>query len=218
MDRDTREGLIYIGQEPIELDARDLRNAAEAISSLRGREQGDRYFIVQHGPPGKGELIPRHGNAGDTPPDGTLFQLDTRARQPHRLGVSQVTIKPKGGCAHVLEGCDAVFWSESAVEKFLFPYYASKGMWRAAQLLTALSESWYKTRETDPEKIPFAIAHLPDSQYTDLEEGMDLTFFFKERCGCVSAKSLGQVIKDREAGDHGTAGPATQTPAAPDGA
>jgi hypothetical protein len=97
------------------------------------------------------------------------------------------------------EEYDAVFWSEAAVEKFVLPYYASKSKWMAAHLLTTLSEVFYgyvpgptpantilpppeaaplEAQETPADTtgpsanagIPFALAHLPRSDYVGLED------------------------------------------------
>jgi hypothetical protein len=79
---------------------------------------------------------------------------------------------------------DAVFWSESSVEKFLVPYLASKYHWQAAIVLEMLARAWYGgvprllENTTDPrvddtgqglgeeyEGVPFAVGHLPRSEY-----------------------------------------------------
>jgi hypothetical protein len=73
------------------------------------------------------------------------------------------------------------------VEKFVFPYYASKSLWEAAAVLRRLSYHWYGCvpPDTDAEPpaagvvprfgpsddaTPYAVAHTPDSQFTTVKE------------------------------------------------
>jgi hypothetical protein len=188
-------------QEPIVLDARDLRSRAEAYASLRG-PAGDRYFFVQKGPPGQGTLEMRHDPPA--PDEGIVFQLNASAQQPGRPKVIDATITAEGGGAAVdLTKYDAVFWTEAAVEKFVFPYLASKSMWSAAHQLIELSRTWYGfVPDQDPrgrgeEPVPFAIGHIPDSDFETVttEPGHDLDLLFNDG----SVKSLAQVIAERKA-------------------
>jgi hypothetical protein len=171
-------------QEPILLDAQKLRSLAETAASLRG-PRGDRYFFVQTGPPGRGKLDQKH-LPNEPPPDGTVIQLDTSAQQPDRPKVTGACIKAEGK-SFSLDRYDAVFWSEAAVEKFVFPYYASKSMWSAAYHLAELSREWYgfiPGRDTPQEtgSVPFAIGHVPDSEFETIpaEPGHDLHLFFRD--------------------------------------
>ncbi len=212
-ERDEQDVL----QEPIKLDARDLRNRADAYAGLRG-PRGDRYFFVQKGSPGHGDLERQH-KPGEPPPEGTVFQLDTAAQRPDRPEVTNVIIESGGDTTELAHMYDAVFWSESAVEKFVFPYFASKWMWKAADYLTVLSDCWYgrgpcehPTGEED-DSVPFAIAHVPDSDYRAIPDGSNLHLLVRTKEGKVQAHPLADLIAKREERIHGTADPAPQTPA-----
>jgi hypothetical protein len=207
-------------QEPIVLNALDLRNQADAYASLRGPKD-DRYYFVQVGTPGEGSLEMRH----DRPEhgEGIVFQLETSAQQPDRPKVDSVCIKAADRAMELADKYDTVFWSEAAVEKFVFPYLASKSLWRAAIHLQRLSACWYDgcpipTADGTGEEvaIPFAIGHTPDSDFNFLEgSGLDLLFL---RGNTVYALPLATLIAKREGEGHGTADPAPRTPASPDGA
>jgi len=189
-------------QEPIVLDARDLRNRADAYASIRG-PAGDRRFFVQVGEPGEGTLEMRPGEP--VPEEGIVFQLNTAAQQPNRPKVTNATIEAEGK-PFPLNDFDAVFWTESAVEKFVFPYLASKALWSAAHQLTVLSRRWYGFVPDQPpggqgeDPIPFAIGHIPDSDFDTLsnEPGHNLHVLFIEG-DQVRAKSLAQLIAEAKA-------------------
>lgn len=83
-----------------------------------------------------------------------------------------ITVKPIGAHPGGTYAADAVFWSVSAVEKFLVPYYASvygdQGPKMAQAVLNVLlpptgtAEGGEAMVEDD---TPFALAHLPSSEY-----------------------------------------------------
>jgi hypothetical protein len=68
---------------------------------------------------------------------------------------------------------DAAFWSESAVEKFLFPYYASKGSWEADLYAEALRTTFYGAR---PMQAYEAVANHPGGYQvvTDISRSKDV--------------------------------------------
>lgn len=77
-------------------------------------------------------------------------------------------IDPKG-----LYG-DSVFWTQSAVEKFLVPYYASVAGDLAPQRVETVLRLLGNPREIgdlrDPDgPVVYALVHLPQSEYTDLD-------------------------------------------------
>ncbi len=136
--------------------------------------------------------------ACDTPivvqgrPPVTVAQIGVAGDMP----VDLLAIPWGGGMATA----DAVFWSESAVEKFLFPYYASKGSWLADLYTEALRTvfygpralEWYQRAQDDPGEFqdpsgisedslhdlenvledPFGLVHIPKSDY--IPEEVDL--------------------------------------------
>jgi hypothetical protein len=210
---------------PITLNAHELRMLADFAESLRG-SNGDPIYIL---PGDDGGLAWRTG--GDAP-GNTLFTVDTMDVTPGRVKPSAVTIAVAGQVPlQLADQYDAVFWSESAVEKFVLPYYASKSMWDAAAELTALSIAWYgrvpadgdvqvgpvpdpaDAPSTDP--IPVALAHTPDSDWSDLSAGGEFHGLFTDG-GALRAVPLRELhAKLRsEAGAGGAAGPPPQTPAA----
>ena len=76
---------------------------------------------------------------------------------------------------------DAVFWSVSAVEKFLVPYYASvygdKGPEMAKAVLDVLLRGRERALDEVETEEPFAVAHLPSSEYVGEPEAETLTLF-----------------------------------------
>lgn len=174
--------------EQMMIDSVGLREMAEYASSLRGRE-GDPRFLTARLDPATNDYVLE---ALPSPPDDTngvvVVPCNTRQVQPSRPPVVDVKIyvqTQEGGTvvikSHSLDRYDAVFWSEAAVEKFLFPYYASKYQWLAAEVLTVLSRVFYgyvpaladpAAQLRDLGEIPFAMAHLPRSDYVpDDQEG-----------------------------------------------
>jgi hypothetical protein len=60
------------------------------------------------------------------------LRVMTPKRRKERVEVEEVSCKPKGCLSIPLppgEEWDALFWTESAVEKFLYPYYHSQRLW-----------------------------------------------------------------------------------------
>jgi hypothetical protein len=102
----------------------------------------------------------------------------------------------EGSEVDVALGVDALFFSESAVEKFLFPYYASKGGSQGDLYLAALRDVFYGPRlagtpafveenpqdfedasqafvqnvESDSGDVPAGLVHIPKSDYIPEEE------------------------------------------------
>lgn len=111
-------------------------------------------------------------------PADAVFGVETFDVNPDRPPVSSVSIESEGAERELFPDYDAVFWTESAVEKFVLPYYANKSLWEAAKILYRLSYHWYDRPPleipVDPTdrvgsqpltSVPFAVAHTPDSEY-----------------------------------------------------
>lgn len=207
-----------IFKKPLHLDAYALRAVAERASSVRG-PGGNPYFLVDDGD----TLTLTHIPPNTSAPTRTVIVVDTLTRQPHRPPVTYASITSGKHSFRLDETYDSVFWSEAAVEKFVFPYLVSRTLWKAANHLKVLSDSWYhgfRVRNASGAEevvIPFAIGHTPDSDF-NVVEGKDLDFLYLGEDGTVHARSLAELIAEREAADPGTAGPAPRTPASPDGA
>ncbi|HEY0023853.1 MAG TPA: hypothetical protein VGB24_13115 [Longimicrobium sp.] len=120
--------------------------------------------------------------------------------------------KPKGGEP---TPADAVFWSESAVEKFLVPYYASVAGDRAEQAVGKLLNVFNRGRQKRDDVVlddaePFAIAHIPKSEYVTVDgeqpAATGLHVLAVSSSEGVSATPLEQFPpkkKDRERAGHG---------------
>ncbi|HEX8318456.1 hypothetical protein [Longimicrobium sp.] len=120
--------------------------------------------------------------------------------------------KPKGGKP---TAADAVFWSESAVEKFLVPYYASVAGDRAEQVVGKLLNVFNRGRQKRVGVVlddaePFAIAHIPKSEYVTVDgqqpAATGLHVLAVSSSEGVSATPLEQFPpkkRDRERAGHG---------------
>lgn len=190
--------------EPVIQNALQLRHLAEHVSSLRGMAW-NLYAHELDGEP-RIQLAPTVADIEFAPTP--LMELDTRFQAPGRV-VPEVQISAEGEVMS-LASYDAVFWSEAAVEKFVIPYYASKSLWMAAHVLTGLSRLWYGfvpgegSAGESTEPIPFALAHLPTSDYIMLdgqEPGADLHLLYRQPDGSVLPRSLAELLREeREAG------------------
>lgn len=130
-------------------DYHHLRLAAEWASSLREREVG---FAVREG------ALWLEG--ADAPADARPALRIPAATAGRYGAVASLTLTVAGvdePLDLVPYGVDALFWSESAVEKFLVPYYASIAGWQAGRFLTMLFDAW--NGDHGPAQ-PVALAHL----------------------------------------------------------
>jgi len=170
------------------LNAEQLRILSDAASGYRG---GDPFWIIY-----RGDEPPTVVRAA-TPPADAVFCVKTREVE-NRPKPTAVIIDCDGTTRDLAESYDAVFWSEAAVEKFVFPYYASKSLWEAASVLEKLSHYWYGTvppdtqgrdiqgRDTDPVplgSVPYALAHTPDSDWNTMSQdgiGSDFHLLVKD--------------------------------------
>lgn len=130
-------------------DYHHLRLAAEWASSLRDRQVA---------------LEVREGAlwlAGAEAPADARPALRIPAATAGRYGAVAALTLAVAGVDEPLDlvpyGADALFWSESAVEKFLVPYYASAAGSRAGQFLATLFDAW--NGDHGPAQ-PVALAHL----------------------------------------------------------
>lgn len=95
--------------------ATDVRRLAEAVNGRR-----DLDVIVATD--GNGELVTR---TSLLPDDTYLFTVRTESRQQRAAPTGRLEV---AGMDLELEGCDSVFWTEAAVEKFVWPYYEAHGI------------------------------------------------------------------------------------------
>jgi hypothetical protein len=212
------------------LDAVGLRRIAERAASLRKPGGETFYGVVEYDVARKPFLNIVSGTDGSVP-ENALFEVET-SEVEDRPYPTDVLVRCAGGKGvNLADQYDAVFWSEAAVEKFMFPYYASKSLWGAAQALIQLSDKWYGTLPPDegaqpetgeslsPSSVPFAIAHTPDSDYKILTEADEFHLLFKDGHGVRIERLLdGSDPTAGRAPDRATADRAPRRPAGPGGA
>jgi hypothetical protein len=152
-----------------------LREIAESASGMRDQ---DLWFVVT-GDPVRYTWSTKPVHAGD---DTEVIYVAAVKKDPvslvdcamvgvpgHKpvdlLGITIGPIAPHPGGTYA---ADAVFWSVSAVEKFLVPYYASvygdQGPDMAQAVLDVLLRGVERAGDEEDE-APFAVAHLPSSEY-----------------------------------------------------
>ncbi len=164
----------------------------EASILMTGMDRDGKHFHVR---PDK-----HHGPCSDA--KNVATPVNTPYVQPARPPVEMVEIQAEGmsGLESLMQ-YDAVFWSESAVEKFIFPYYASKYQWHAAHVLEKITKAWYGyiprpgVNATNAmleinEEIPFAVGHLPRSDYVELAD--ELMVITRDRTGAVKHRRLSE--------------------------
>jgi len=168
-------------------DSIGLRELAEYASGVRHSGDDPNYFVISADPHQPGNYhITHHHHPPAPKPGHIVVPADTPTVAPSRPKVTSVivTYEDPDGTEQVmlLDGTryDALFWSEGAVEKFLFPYYASKYQWAAAEWVGKMSTSWYgfiptltgaPAERAADETTPLAMAHYPRSDYGVVEDG-----------------------------------------------
>jgi hypothetical protein len=168
----------------------DLRSLAEYASSIRGR---DVYFI-------RGEKgWEAHDSTRDLPVGAQAIHVFNPATPEHphvhraRIWSDDVTGEgydllnvpdPETG---KLVPADAVFWSESAVEKFLVPYYASVYGDQANVAVDKLLKVFHprKGEQAGEEArmadgAVLALAHIPRSEYVTVSNDASLLVLVKQ--------------------------------------
>ena len=111
----TEHGRPSLPQAP-RVDSRQVSWWAESADGTRDKElalvlTGDGEYVVKEEAPG----------------DNVVLRMYTPSAVPNRLKPTEITFQAPG-CEkmRIDEIADCLFWTESAVEKFLFPYYASQ--------------------------------------------------------------------------------------------
>lgn len=158
-----------------------LRQIAETASGLRNDPL---YFIVsgdpatftwQTDPPTPSEdvvIIPMNA-VPDPAPRVKVATVGAEAGKT--VDLMNIVVKPRPPYPGGTYAADAVFWSVSALEKFVVPYYASvygdDGPEHARAVLDVLMRP--SPGDTDGEPA-FAVAHLPSSEYVPVEYGVSI--------------------------------------------
>ena len=124
-----------------------LRLLAETTAGLAGQE-ADLYF--------RDQTLHRWGGEPLEPTD-VLVSVSDRGRFPRN--VVTLRVDPDSPPREVPVGvADAVFWSDSAVQKFLVPYLASVAGHGAADVLTSLRQVW--NHYDDKMVTVYALVHI----------------------------------------------------------
>jgi hypothetical protein len=139
-------------QVALQLTATDLAWLAETADGNRSVD-----FVLVRDANGKAQLRAKDSmQEGDEVP--AEIKVRTEQTLPDRTKVVQVTCQAEGHDLEPLlsaDAWDAVFWTESSVEKFLYPYYRSQRLWDSR--MDALQARY----NSDPEAV--AIAHRAPS-------------------------------------------------------
>lgn len=143
----------------IKVKASTLRRAAEAADGLRGKNV---YLLVGEDDFEAVERLPN-----PLPEDVFIIACRTDdhpvSGRPDLLELKAVTQQGLQTKEHELKDTyDAVCWRESAIEKFVQPYYARLYGVDAPLRLRLLQEAWRDPRV-------FAVAHLPKSEPFETE-------------------------------------------------
>jgi hypothetical protein len=154
-----------------------LREIAETASGMRG---DDLYFVIRDGDPvirpsktpvqEDDDTVVIHCDPTPKDPPSTVRFASIGVQKGKMVNLMSVTVPTEGFHPGGTYAADAVFWSVSAVEKFLVPYYASaygdKGPEMAKAVLDLLlPESAGNGKARVEGEAPFAVAHLPSSEF-----------------------------------------------------
>lgn len=112
------------------------------------------------------------------PPSDTRVQIPVR--NPGRTGAMRyVYVQAKGvptGFDVLAAGADAVFWSESAMEKFLLPYLASAAAWEAGRIVQQVQDAFYTPWSNAQVVALLHRATFPDGTPARLESMVGVVF------------------------------------------
>jgi hypothetical protein len=193
------------GSDVARVTSLEARMMAEYADGLRG--EGPKLVVGTRKPDGFHIMDEPLGTIMDEPlgtrepcsdETSVVIPVDTKFEWPDRPKVKEIEIRLEGGGSITRSDLDAVFLSESAVEKFLFPYLASKYGPQAAAAAVKLAQEWYgRVPPLEPvvedgspvseELVPFAVGHLPRSEYVILDE---VEVLLMDRQGTVTARRL----------------------------
>jgi hypothetical protein len=185
----------------------DLRRMTESAASYRGATvyiviDDKNWDIVTEKPqdvPGR-VVIPCNNDLGREP--RTLPPVDEAIiRAKDTKPVDLLHLKDRHG--NELGAADAVFWTAAAVEKFVVPYYASVYGDEAPGKLTRIISVLGSVREPAALEAelggePFALAHMPKSEYVQVEG--TLAALVKTPTGAVTVLMDASPEKKREEG------------------
>lgn len=156
-----------------------LREIAETASGMRNQAG---YFVISGDPvgfrfsdslpnplPPDAVVIPC--NAVNDPKPSVSF-AEIGFKDGNKIDLLDICVGPIGPHPAGCFAADAVFWSVSAVEKFVVPYYASVYGDQGPEYTQRVLDLLLREPESELADPPFAVAHLPSSEYVPVEEGM----------------------------------------------
>lgn len=183
----------------------DLRRMTECAASYDGPawividETGWRVETNKPAEKAGQVLIPYNNNRGKKP-QKQVPEVVTASMQPKdgaAVDLLSLTYKDQK-----LGPADAVFWSQAAVEKFVVPYYASvyadEAPGKLENIINVLGtvntpSGTYGTGET---LEPFALAHMPKSEYVQVEGAFAV--LAKTSAGGQVAVPITEYLKPKE--------------------
>jgi hypothetical protein len=176
---------------------------AETVDGWRD----EKLKLVKHDTDG---LLIRRENEPLGPNEQEVCQIETPSCRPDRVKVETVTLITQKGIRHQIdvqpEGWDTVFWTESSIEKFLFPYYHAHRLWD--QDLEDLEDAFAAYPEA------FAIRHRAPSTSAIMYE-IQVGAFFNDHFEWYPVHKfialVRQYLAEREAGEPGREGRARDT-------
>jgi len=107
--------------------------------------QGKKKLILVKDVNGQPALRDPDGPEGVRPTDEVLFEVITPLSPPQLKRPAKLILQVPGGIDErldELDGCDALFWSTSAIEKFLLPYYAAHRLLTDEEMVELKSKCW----------------------------------------------------------------------------
>lgn len=161
---------MNLPQDPLPLlDARKLRELGEHADGFRDT---DMVVTVRTGDGGESEFDVRKESDVDADPDFAaglvrkLMRVETSSRIPSRP-TPQVSMTVNGRAVPPaqLDQVDALFLTESSIEKFLFPYYEQLRIFEP-DYLDRLKAQYFDTTRAQP---IVAIVHIPPSRGQAIE-------------------------------------------------
>lgn len=149
-----------------------LREIAESASGMRNH---DLWFVISGDPVvtytwfrskqvETDDTVVIHSAAVNDPrPKVNFAEIGTAAGA--RVDLMCIKVGPVAPHPGGKFAADAVFWSVSAVEKFLVPYYASVYGDQGPAYAQKVMDAMLHRDTTETEEQTYAIAHLPSSEY-----------------------------------------------------
>src|SRR5688500_5117581 len=140
---------------PVKLTSRQVAQMAETFHGFKGKKLVAVDTV-------DGQILLK-GEAAEG--DVVLFEVETPLEVPDRLRLEKVVVKAEGCAEFDSAGIyDSLFWTESAIEKFVLPYYV------AQRVLTDDDMAALKAGIRSKEVV--GLGHLP-STHESLIRGID---------------------------------------------